>query len=232
MRNVFIKALDEVDLAVKAKQKAKDTKAFTARLPKMQNYVGMSKEKRALLMKVIKQDGMLEGGVVVFERMVEVANVLIEDLEKEGIDCALINSKLSQKGRLKASDWFMESPSNKVVVITEAGAESVSLHSTRNLILYSCPNGPGKYTQTIGRVCRDFGKFNDFNIHFIVVEDTLDEYKQILLSSKKELEMEILHSDTIQVKNDMKSFDLTVLKKLRQRMLWKTGKLKRKPKGI
>ena len=44
--------------------------------------------------------------------------------------------------------------------------------------------------------------------------------------------MEILHADTIQVKNDMKSFDLTVLKKMRQKMLWKTGKLKRKPKGI
>ena len=124
----------------------------------------------------------------------------------------------------------MEDPSKSVVLFSQAGGESIDLNSTNELILYNTPRGPGKFAQTIGRICRGFGDYNSFNIREVVVDETLDEYEQILLSSKKELEKTILEADTIPLKHNVDSFDLDVLKKIRATMLWKIGKRKRKPK--
>ena len=86
------------------------------------------------------------------------------------------------------------------------------------------PKGSGKYNQILGRIVRSFSKFENegrsFYIHYVIVEDTLDVYKPILLSSKKELEEEILHADTIDLKGTG-SFDGMLLKKVRKDLLWK-----------
>ena len=96
------------------------------------------------------------------------------------------------------------------------------------------PDGPGKYNQIIGRIARSFSRFEDegrsFYIHYVIVEDTLDAYKPILLSSKKQLEEDILHADTINLKNTG-SFDGMLLKRIRKDMLWKE-KEKRKAKKL
>ena len=63
-------------------------------------------------------------------------------------------------------------------------------------------------------------------IHYVIVDETLDEFKPILLSSKKELEEDILHADTISLKGQG-SFDGMLLKELRKEMLWKTKKRKK-----
>ena len=123
----------------------------------------------------------------------------------------------------------MEDPSNTVVLFSAAGSESIDLNAAADLILYNIPKGPKNFSQTIGRICRGFGKFNEFHIHEIIVEDTLDEYKQVLLSSKREMEKTLLNSDTIPLKQNVGSFDAEVLKKVRNGMLWKLGKRKRKP---
>ena len=60
----------------------------------------------------------------------------------------------------------------------------------------------------------------------MIVDETLDVYKPILLSSKKELEEEILHADTISLKGQG-SFDGMLLKEIRKELLWKTKKKKR-----
>ena len=83
----------------------------------------------------------------------------------------------------------------------------------------------------MGRVARMFSKYEDvgFNVHFITVLDSIDEYSQILLSAKKEFEEELLSADTIPLKEE-KSFNQNVLKKIRQHILWKAGKCKKNPK--
>ena len=124
---------------------------------------------------------------------------------------------------------LIPNPKNTVVLFSQAGGESIDLNSTNELILYNTPRGPGKFSQTIGRICRGFGEYTSFNIREVVVDETLDEYKQILLSSKREVEKTILNSDTIPLRKNVDSFDLDVLKKIRATMLWKIGKRKRKP---
>lgn len=219
------------------RSKAEQTRAHSARLVDMQKYVDLHPLKRAELIKVLKSPAsdcdlkIYEKGALVFTRLLDIADVLKEDIEKAGMTCFLITSKQNQKQRTAIVDSFKEDPTNKIIIISEAGGESVSLQKTNEIIMYNVPRGPGKWTQTLGRVARLFSKYDGFNVHFIEVEDSIDEYSQILLSTKKELEEEILSADTIPLKEE-KSFNQMVLKKIRQGLLWRHGKSKKNPKEV
>lgn len=217
------------------KDKAAETRAHSARLVDMQRYVDMHPLKRKALIEVLKSKAtdcdlkVHEKGALVFTRLLDVADTLKDDIEKAGFTCYHITSKQNQKQRAAIVEKFKEDPTNTIIVISEAGGESVSLQKTNEVIMYNVPRGPGKWTQTLGRVARLFSKYDSFNVHFVTVEDSIDEYSQILLSAKKELEEEILSADTIPLKEE-KSFNQMVLKKIRQGLLWRHGKSKKNPK--
>lgn len=219
------------------KDKAAETKKHSARLVDMQRYVDLHPLKRKMLIDVLKSQAtdcdkkIYEKGALVFTRLLDVADVLKEDIEKEGFTCYHITSKQNQKKRTAVVDAFRENPANTIIIISEAGGESVSLQKTNEIIMYNVPRGPGKWTQTLGRVARLFSKYPEFNIHFVAVEDSIDEYSQILLSARKELEEEILHADTIPLKEE-KTFNQLVLRKIRQGLLWRHGKSKKNPKEV
>jgi SNF2 family DNA or RNA helicase len=165
----------------------------------------------------------------------DVIDTVAEDFKNKGIDVYIIQGKTSEKGRKEISLEFRGDPKSKVVIISRAAGESLNLQATNEIILYDIPDGPGAYNQTIGRICRSFSKFENegrsFYIHYVIVEDTLDVYKPILLSSKKQLEEDILHADTINLKGTG-SFDAELLKKIRKDMLWKEKeKAKAKRRG-
>lgn len=215
--------------------KTETTRQHQARMVDMQRYVDMSEEKRAELIKVLKSRAsdcdmtIVEKGVLIYTRLLEVADTLKSDIEKEGYTCYLITSAQSQKVRSEIVETFKKDSSNTVIIISDAGGESVSLQATNEIIMYNVPRGPGRWTQVLGRVARMFSKYDGFNVHFIMVEDSIDEYSQILLSAKKELEEEILSADTIPLREE-KSFNNLLLKKIRQGLLWKKGRTKKNPK--
>lgn len=216
------------------RSKAEETRAHSARLVDMQRYVDMHPLKLQKLIEVLNSKSsdsdlkIYEKGVLIFTRLLDVADFLKTELEKIGFDCYLITSKQNQKARTTVVNLFKEDPTKKVIIISEAGGESVSLQKTNEIIMYNVPRGPGKWTQTIGRVARLFSKYDGFNVHFITVKFSIDEYSQILLSAKKELEEEILSADTIPLKEE-KTFNQKVLKKIRQSLLWRYGKSKKDP---
>ena len=236
-RNLISKWTKVQDNRAKYAAKAAETRAHSARIPEMQTCVDMSEEKRAELIKVLNSKAsdcdllIKEKGALVFTRLLEVAETLKKDIENAGITCYLITSKQPQKERARIVKLFKEDSSNTVVIISEAGGESVSMQTTNEIIMYNVPRGPGKWTQVLGRIARLFSKYEDvgFNIHFITVLDSIDEYAQILLSARKELEEEILSADTIPLKEE-KSFNQLILKKIRQHLLWKAGKSRKNPK--
>ena len=155
-----------------------------------------------------------------FVYYVEVLQKIKETLEDLDIKVLVVNAKSTATQRLQISQEFMKDPSNTVCLISTAGSESVDLNSTNEIILYNVPDGIRKYTQTIGRIVRGFGDYNEFYIHFILVENTLDEYRPILLSSRREMGLELLGEDNIPLK-ETGSFNQKVLKKVRERKLWK-----------
>ena len=235
MSTIFIKANKEIDLK-KIEEKKEETRKHVQRLADMHRYVDASPEKIKLLTDIILHEvddngvKLIDKGVIVYIFLLETVAVIEEHLNKLGIKTLKITSKTTQKQRETVSAEFMEDPHRKVVLFSQGGGESIDLNSTNELILYNTPRGPGKFSQTIGRICRGFGEYTSFNIREVVVDETLDEYEQVLLSSKREVERTILNSDTIPLRKNVDSFDLDVLKKMRSIMLWKLGKKKRKPK--
>ena len=238
-RRVFLKALKKVEENKKSyEEKAQETRKCQARLPEMQLYVDLSVEKRVLLMDLIlngkssdSDESLLNKGVIVYVNLLEVVKQIAKDLEKADIDYYVIEGKTNQKSRGKIASEFKSNPNSQVIIITDAAGESLNMNGTNEIILYDLPKGSGKFNQILGRIARNFSSFErqgrSFYIHYVIVDDTLDEYKPILLSSKKELEEQILKADTIPLK-EQGSFDNIVLKKIRQELLWKTRKRKRK----
>ena len=238
-RRVFLKALKKVEENKKSyEEKAQETKKCQARLPEMQLYVDLSVEKRVLLMDLIlngkssdSDESLLNKGVIVYVNLLEVVKQIAKDLEKADIDYYVIEGKTNQKSRGKIASEFKSNPNSKVIIITDAAGESLNMNGTNEIILYDLPKGSGKFNQILGRIARNFSSFErqgrSVYIRYVIVDDTLDEYKPILLSSKKELEEQILKADTIPLK-EQGSFDNIVLKKIRQELLWKTRKRKRK----
>lgn len=231
--SVFIKANKKIDYQ-KIEEKKEEARLHSQRLADMQKYVDLSNEKISLLLDVIKNVKdendvqILSKGVIVYIFSLDAVEAISKRLTKEGIEFYTITSKTTQKNREKISALFMANPHNKVVLFSQAGGESIDLNSTNELILYNTPKGPGKFSQTIGRICRGFGEFTSFNIREIIVDNTLDEFQQVLLSSKREVERTILNSETIPLRKNVDNFDGDVLKRMRAFMLWKIGKRKRK----
>ena len=239
IRSFFLKANKKVEENKKTYQeRAQETKKHSARLAEMQRYVNISREKRRLLMDLIKNgkssdsdESLLDKGVIVYIEFLDVIAEIAKDLKDAGIECFVIQGSTKEKDRGLISEEFKKNPESKVVLISQAAGESLNLNGTNEIILYDLPKGPGKFNQTIGRIARCFSRFEEenrsFYIHYVIVDETLDEYKPILLSSKKQLEEDILHADTISLK-EMNSFDAMLLKEVRKEFLWKTKKRRKK----
>ena len=212
-------------------EKAQETKQHSARLAEMQKYVDMSEEKRALLMDLVlngrssdSDESLLEKGVIIYIEFLDVIAQVAKDFEARGVDVSVIQGSTKEKDRGSIAKEFKENPNSKVILISNAAGESLNLNGTNEIILYDMPKGSGKYNQILGRIARSFSRFENegrsFYIHYVIVDDTLDVYKPILLSSKKQLEEDILHADTINLKG-IGSFDNELLKKVRKDLLWK-----------
>ena len=234
-KSFFLRGLQKVNENKKSYQeKAQETKQHSARLVEMQRYVNMSEEKRGLLMNILKNgrssdtdESLLEKGVIIYIKLLDVIDQISKDLEANGIEYYVIQGSTKESERGRVAKEFKGNPNSKVIIISNAAGESLNLNGTNELILYDLPDGPGKFNQIIGRIVRSFSKFEaegrSFYLHYVIVDDTLDVYKPILLSSKKELEEEILQADTISLKGQG-SFDGMLLKEIRKELLWKTKK--------
>ena len=234
-RSFFLRACKVVDENKKSyEEKAAETRQHSARLVDMQQYVDLSTEKRVLLLDIIlngkssdTDEPLLKKGVIVYIKFLDVIDRISEDLKLAGVEHLIITGKTSSKKRGEVEVEFKGNPESKVVLISNAAGESLNLNATNEIILYDLPDGPGKYSQVIGRIARSFSHFEDagrsFYIHYVIVDETLDEYKPILLSSKKQLEEDILHADTISLK-ETGSFNAFMLKEIRKKLLWKSKK--------
>ena len=193
-------------------------------IAEMQAYIDKSEEKRSLLLEVLKtaidtesNTRILEKGTVVYVKLLEVIKLIEQDLSDNNIEFMTITGAVTASKRIKIVDKFNHSPSNTVLIISDAGGESLDIRSSNEIILYNIPSGARAFTQTIGRVCR--GTFNSANIHLIQIENSIDMYTADLISSRKELELELLHCSTIPL-GDIKSFNADLLKIIKKKKLW------------
>lgn len=106
-----------------------------------------------------------------------------------------------------------------VVLITQAGTESINLQAADTIFLYDVPFSIKVFIQLVGRITRIDTRHDKQYIHFIEASNTIDTYKRLLIS---------LHGDTInRIFGDIETLpvELTVIdgeiqSRLKNKLLW------------
>lgn len=112
--------------------------------------------------------------------------------------------------RLKRSD---------IVLITQAGTESINLQKADTIFLYNIPFSVRVLIQLIGRVTRVDTKYPRQYIHFIEAHNTIDTYKRLLISIHGDVINKIFGEiETLPV--ELTLVDDKIQQKLRNKLLW------------
>jgi len=194
----------------------------SARLPELQRVVNKDPNKIALFEQTISK--LLFQGVIVYCDMYDTVDIVTECLDNMniGIEYKVINGKLSTKDRKGVKDWFTDDPSHKVLLITQAGGQSLNLQATNQMICYDLPFGVGKFIQIRGRICRQFSEHKEFHIHYLVTDRTIDEYKYSLITQVDEVFDKIFGLSLAPKDSLYTSFNAYIVDKLKQQFLWRS----------
>lgn len=202
----------------------KKVKQYSARLVELQQVVNEDPAKKALLIDYLKTHA--EQGTILycaFYHSLELVESILKPLK--GISYNTISGRQSIEERKEVKDWFCSDPKYKVLLITRAGGQSLNLQACPNIAFFDGPFGIGYYVQIVGRVVREFSNFKTFNITFLTLKDTIDEYKYEHIASNKEVFMKLFRNEMIPPSSLRESVNQHVFQRLRNSMLWKrTGK--------
>lgn len=134
-----------------------------------------------------------------------------------------VSGEVSQKQREKVEELIS---SNTVVLVTQAGTESINLQKANTVVFYDIPFAVQTFIQMVGRVTRMDSKFDHQDIYFIEAEGTSDTYRRILLQMNGQLISQIFGKvNTLPL--ELTTVDKKISKQLRNALLWsfKKGKL-------
>lgn len=126
-----------------------------------------------------------------FERMVSLAEQALVD---KNIKCVRITGKENKASERETAKSLFQDPKSgvDVILITEAGAESINLQAAEHFVLIDSPWSWGTYIQLIGRMIR-IGSRHSMTVatHLVAVRQdggkTIDHYVIKKLKSKKAL---------------------------------------------
>lgn len=194
-------------------------KQHSTRLLDLQYCVNASPEKMRLFREYVGQN--VSSGILVYVAYYETLSVLESVLKVMDVPYDSITGDKTSKKRLAAKEWFVRQPENKVLFLTRAGGQSLNLQATNKILFYDIPLGVGNFIQTMGRVVRHFSEFNQFDITFAALEETVDAYKYELVTAHRELIEKMFNNETVPEGAIAKSFEGAVLARLRNAYLWK-----------
>lgn len=94
-----------------------------------------------------------------------------------------ITGKESDEQRAEARQKFMSGKSN-MMMITDAGGESLNLQRAKHLIFYSRPWDPGRYVQVVGRIRRFGLDSKHVLLWHLTMVDSVDEFVDAVVTEK------------------------------------------------
>lgn len=201
---------------------------FTTRLIELQYLVDRCYEKKKQLHDLAKQ--LKHKGFVLYVSLYNTCGQnsevsTLEEVQKvldqvEGLSYRTYSGREVDEERDENKKWFQEDPTNKCLIITEAGGASLNLQVTNEFIFYNLPNGFGKMSQALGRVVRLFSTFKTFNIHFLIAENTVDRYKKIGFLMYEEIMKKLMNNKLISTDKPI-SFSNHMKSELRKSLLWR-----------
>lgn len=106
-----------------------------------------------------------------------------------------------------------------IVIITQAGTESINLQAADTIILYNVPFSIKVFIQLIGRVTRVDTKFPEQYIHFIEASGTVDTYRRLNVSMHGNL-IQSLFGEIETLPVELTIIDNKTQQKLKNKLLW------------
>lgn len=202
--------------------KSGEKKKHAQRLVDLQYVVNKDPGKKRLLLDCLKET--IGAGVIIFCSYYESVSVVEEVLRNCRIEFKEISGRVEDRKTVK--EWFIKNPTNKVLIITRAGGQSMNLQATPNMILFDIPFGIGYMLQIMGRVCREYSDHKKFRILIPILRGTIDEYKFNLISSNREVLMRLFRNELVPPSEQVASFNQEVLDQLKKDLLWRIGRKK------
>lgn len=210
-----------------SKFSTKDTE-FTTRMIELQYLIDRSVEKRLALYTTIKD--IMHKGFVLYIPFYDTcgkrdSNTTL-DYVKSVLDSIPELEYRTYTGKDKDEDkdenkkWFQSNPKNKCLIISKAGGASLNLQCTNEFIFYGLPDGFGAVSQALGRVVRMFSSYDEFFIHFIIGEHTIDRYKNIVFLMYEELMQKLFNNQLISTDKPIK-YNSQLKLQLRKDLLWR-----------
>lgn len=206
-------------LATKKTPDKKKGSTFMSKLVDLQTQVDTDIAKHALL-KTSILPYVEEYGVIIYcdyELAVEQVKLVVSTLPSNP-DIYVIDGSSSLKKRKTIKNTFTDNPKNKIVIITRAGGQSLNLQATNRIFFYNTPFDPGSFIQASGRIVRQYSKHTEFYVHFLLMQDTIDDYKYQRLMSQMSIVKKSRGLTVLDI--TMPSFNQEMLQRLRNKFLW------------
>src|SRR5699024_9820774 len=129
--------------------------------------------------------------MLIFSQFTSMHEIIIRELEKEGIDFFYLSGKTSSEERLKMSERFNQGEKEILLISLKAGGTGLNLTGADTVILYDLWWNPAVEDQATGRAHR-FGQKNIVQVIRFIADGTIEEKIYELQQKKRELINQII----------------------------------------
>lgn len=138
-------------------------------------------EKEVLLINTVREVINREEAVLIYasylstvERLKYIFNLLKDKFDIPHVYEITGNVQPRQRAKIESSIL-----PRGIVIINQAGSESVNLQKASNIIFYEVPFSIRQFIQAVGRITRMDSKYNKFYCYILEVSETIDTYKRM-----------------------------------------------------
>ena len=124
-----------------------------------------------IISNIISEDG---EKVVVFSQWERMTRLIAKELEKKEIGFEYLHGGVPSEKRKNLVDNFMNEPSSRVFLSTDAGSTGLNLQSAATIINIDLPWNPAVLEQRIGRIYR-LGQQNNIQVINLVTPDSIEQ---------------------------------------------------------
>ncbi len=151
----------------------------------MENYEGQSGKLEQLMDTI---NSALANGkrMLIFSQFTSMHEIIIQKLEKLGIDYFYLHGQTKSQDRVEMSDRFNQGEKNVFLISLKAGGTGLNLTGADTVILYDLWWNPAVEDQAAGRAHR-FGQKNVVQVIRLVTEGTIEQKIYDLQQKKREL---------------------------------------------
>lgn len=178
--------------------------------------------KEKLLLKTLKEIIDRNEGTLIYVEYIPTEHRLVSLLEKYKDKLGYnklyrITGSIDYSERIKVEK---ELDRKDIVIINEAGKESINLRQVNNIVFYELPFAIGTFIQIVGRITRLDTEYDSQLIYVLETVETIDTYKRMLIQDNAKLIKDLFGSNS-NLPKSLNKIDKKFMKKLKKDLLWK-----------